>query len=531
MGLKKDPREAFCTKLRNAKLGLDQGWALAMAIHLSLRVAPLDLQQGGNSRIPYVHVPAARMSILVYIATAINTFFFLLTKHPLFLRSSGTGTEMGAFFTLFTLVTGGFRGRPMWGTFWVWDARLTSVFISFLIYLGALRFQKLPVEPASISIRAGPIDIPIIKSSVNWWNTSHQPGSISRSGTSIHVPMPIPILSNFANSPFSTRILFVLETRLPIPSFPESPLTEEIEAREGIPKPSSLADTYVAFVLSIQYPIPGRIYSIQPIPCCLLHPALVVIDRVPYLESGIEFVSASVPLAVEALLSHDTISRPHRLALSPKPHNIHIPSTKYSLPAQMHQFAYLYPFPRIESFSISFFGCPLGKSPLFKHDFSHPPSSDTPEYPLFLTLSVNYLMARDLHYQVSMDSLNKTYGVELYSPHFVVSCLVTKDFHTWWSGYAAKVFHKPVIEVLEGFSFEKNLEKKESSQPTTSKGKASEKNATPEVVEITSEEGGSEVGEKPSTSAIVEEPMIEEPGVEQESQSPDDGILKDEGGK
>jgi heme exporter protein CcmC len=203
----------------------------AMAIHLSLRVAPLDLQQGGNSRIPYVHVPAARMSILVYIATAINTLLFLLTKHPLFLRSSGTGTEMGAFSTLFTLVTGGFRGRPMWGTFWVWDARLTSVFISFLIYLGALRFQKLPVEPAPISIRAGPIDIPIIKSSVNWWNTSHQPGSISRSGTSIHVPMPIPILSNFANSPFSARILFVLETRLPIPSFPESPLTEEIEAR------------------------------------------------------------------------------------------------------------------------------------------------------------------------------------------------------------------------------------------------------------------------------------------------------------
>uniref|UniRef100_A0A7N2N716 Cytochrome c assembly protein domain-containing protein n=1 Tax=Quercus lobata TaxID=97700 RepID=A0A7N2N716_QUELO len=112
---------------------------------------------------------------------------------------------MGAFFTLFTLVTGGFRGRPMWGTFWVWDARLTSVFISFLIYLGALRFQKLPVEPASISIRAGPIDIPIIKSSINWWNTLHQPGSISRSSTSIHVPMLIPILSNFANFPFSTR--------------------------------------------------------------------------------------------------------------------------------------------------------------------------------------------------------------------------------------------------------------------------------------------------------------------------------------
>uniref|UniRef100_A0A3B6FL75 Cytochrome c assembly protein domain-containing protein n=1 Tax=Triticum aestivum TaxID=4565 RepID=A0A3B6FL75_WHEAT len=205
-----------------------------MAIYLSLRVAPPDLQQGGNSRISYVHVPAARVSIVIYIVTAINSSLFPLTKHP-FLRSSRTGIEIGAFSTLFTLVTGGVRGRPMWGTFRMWDARLTFVFILFLIYLGALCFQKLPIEPAPISIRARPIDIPIIKSPVNWWNTSHQPGSISRSGTSIHVPMPILILSNFANFPFSTRILFVLETRLPIPSFPESPLTEEIEAREGIP--------------------------------------------------------------------------------------------------------------------------------------------------------------------------------------------------------------------------------------------------------------------------------------------------------
>jgi ABC-type transport system involved in cytochrome c biogenesis permease subunit len=73
-----------------------------MAIHLSLRVAPPDLQQGGNSRISYVHVPAARMSIVIYIATAINSSLFPLTKHPLFLRSSGTGTEIGAFSTLFT---------------------------------------------------------------------------------------------------------------------------------------------------------------------------------------------------------------------------------------------------------------------------------------------------------------------------------------------------------------------------------------------------------------------------------------------
>lgn len=208
----------------------------AMAIHLSLRVAPPDLQQGGNSRILYVHVPVAWMSILVYLVTAINSFFFLLTKHPLFLRSSGTGIEIGAFFTFFTLVTGAFWGRPMWGTFWVWDARLTSVLILFFIYLGALRFQKLSVELASILICVGLIDIPIIKFSVNWWNTLHQPGSISRSGTSIHVSMLIPILSNFANFLFFTLFFFVLETRLLILSFLESSLTEEIEARECMHK-------------------------------------------------------------------------------------------------------------------------------------------------------------------------------------------------------------------------------------------------------------------------------------------------------
>jgi len=109
--------------------------------------------------------------------------------------------------------------------------RDSSVFISFFIYLGALCFQKLSVELASILICVGLIDIPIIKFSVNWWNTLHQPGTINRYGTSIHVSMLIPILSNFANFLFLTCILFVLETRLLILSFLESSLTEEMEAR------------------------------------------------------------------------------------------------------------------------------------------------------------------------------------------------------------------------------------------------------------------------------------------------------------
>ena len=136
------------------------------------------------------------------------------------------------------------------------------------------------------------------------------------------------------------------------------------------------SSTYVAFVLSIQYPIPGRICSIQPIPCCLLHPALPGHRSYPILnlESNLcrhlsHWLMKDIPrmppfraylttalIGLLALLSHDAISRPPRPALSPKPHSIHIPSTKYSLPAQMRQSAYLYPFPRIESSSSSFLG-------------------------------------------------------------------------------------------------------------------------------------------------------------------------------
>jgi len=185
----------------------------AMAILLCLWGAPSDSQQGENSRILYVHVPAAWMSLLIYIAMAISSVLFLLTKHPFFQLLSGTGANIGALFTLFTLVTGGLWGKPMWGTFWVWDARSTSVLILFFLYLGALRFQQLSADVASIFICIGLIDIPIIKFSVNWWNTLHQPSSISQFGTSIHISMLIPILFIFASFLLLTWSLFLLETR------------------------------------------------------------------------------------------------------------------------------------------------------------------------------------------------------------------------------------------------------------------------------------------------------------------------------
>ncbi|CAK9195778.1 unnamed protein product [Sphagnum troendelagicum] len=200
---------------RHAQIIIGFRWFLtAMAIYPSIWVAPSDFQQGENSRIIYVHVPAARMSLLIYIAMAISSVLFLLTKHPLFQLFSKTSAKIGALFTLFTLITGGFWGKPMWGTFWVWDARLTSVLILFFIYLGALRFQEFSADVASIFICIGLINIPIIKFSVNWWNTLHQPSSISQFGTSIHISMPIPILLISTSFFFLTGISSILETRI-----------------------------------------------------------------------------------------------------------------------------------------------------------------------------------------------------------------------------------------------------------------------------------------------------------------------------
>nr|AOH05948.1 cytochrome c biogenesis C [Psilotum nudum] len=193
-------------------------FSTAMAIHCCPWVAPSDFQQGENSRIIYAHVPAAWMSSPIHLAMAISGVLFLLTKHPLFQCFSRTGARMGALSTLLTSVTGGFWGKPMWGTFRVWDARLTPVFISFSIYLGALRFQEFSADVASISTRIGPINLPIIKFPVNRWNTLHQPSSISQSGTPIHLSMPIPISLIPASFSFLTRILFILETREFIPS-------------------------------------------------------------------------------------------------------------------------------------------------------------------------------------------------------------------------------------------------------------------------------------------------------------------------
>ena len=157
--------------------------AFAAGIWLSFTTAP-DYQQGETVRIMYVHVPAAWMAMLCYCVMTVNAIGSLVWRHPL----ARVAAPLGASFTFVSLTTGAIWGKPMWGTWWVWDARLTSMFVLFIMYLGILAINRAIDEPAraarvsAVLIIVGFVDIPIIKFSVDWWNTLHQPASILRAG-------------------------------------------------------------------------------------------------------------------------------------------------------------------------------------------------------------------------------------------------------------------------------------------------------------------------------------------------------------
>ncbi len=162
--------------------------AFAAGLWLALFASPPDYQQGDSVRIMYVHVPAAWMGMLVYAAIAVSAIGTLVWRHPLADVSARAAAPIGAAFTFLSLVTGALWGQPMWGTWWVWDARLTSVLILFLIYLGLIALWNAfddPARagrPAAVLALVGAINLPIIKFSVDWWNTLHQPASVMRLG-------------------------------------------------------------------------------------------------------------------------------------------------------------------------------------------------------------------------------------------------------------------------------------------------------------------------------------------------------------
>ena len=150
--------------------------------------APDDYQQGATVKIMFIHVPAAWLGTFAWILMSIAGLGTLVWRHPLADVAAKTAAPIGTTFTFIALVTGSLWGKPMWGTYWVWDARLTSVLILFLLYLGLIALWQSIEEPgragraAAILALVGAVNVPIIHYSVVWWNTLHQPASVFRIG-------------------------------------------------------------------------------------------------------------------------------------------------------------------------------------------------------------------------------------------------------------------------------------------------------------------------------------------------------------
>jgi heme exporter protein C len=161
---------------------------LGIGLYLAFFVAPPDYQQGETVKIIFIHVPAAWLAMFGYMLIAVAALGTLIWRHPLADVAAKTAAPIGATFTFIALVTGSLWGKPMWGTYWVWDARLTSVLVLFLLYLGLLTLWQAIEEPgragraAAILALVGAVNIPIIHYSVVWWNTLHQPASVFRVG-------------------------------------------------------------------------------------------------------------------------------------------------------------------------------------------------------------------------------------------------------------------------------------------------------------------------------------------------------------
>jgi heme exporter protein C len=174
---------------------------LVVGLYIGFFVAPKDAVQGEAYRIIYIHVPAAWMAMFLYALMAIYAGLGLAFNARLWSMMATAIAPTGALFSFLALWTGALWGKPMWGTWWVWDARLTSFLVLFIMYLGLIALWRAFDDPAragriaAVLVLVGSMNIPIIKFSVDWWNTLHQPASILRiGGPSIDPSMLYPLL-------------------------------------------------------------------------------------------------------------------------------------------------------------------------------------------------------------------------------------------------------------------------------------------------------------------------------------------------
>jgi heme exporter protein C len=174
---------------------------LAVGLYWGLVIAPADYQQGESYRIMFVHVPSAWMSLFVYVVMALAGAVGLIWRIKTAEVIAVSSAPIGAMFTFLALVTGSLWGKPMWGTWWVWDARLTSELLLLFLYLGAIALHE-AIEDKRAAAKAlallsvvGVVNIPVIHYSVEWWNTLHQPSTMLKAGgPAIDARMLAPLL-------------------------------------------------------------------------------------------------------------------------------------------------------------------------------------------------------------------------------------------------------------------------------------------------------------------------------------------------
>jgi len=195
----------------------------AVGLYGAFFIAPDDYQQGATVKIMFIHVPCAWLSMFVYATMALSSLGTLVWRHPLADVAAKAAAPLGAAFTFVCLATGSLWGKPMWGTYWVWDARLTSVLVLFIMYLGLIVLWQTIEDPlkaaraVAVLTLVGVINIPIIKFSVDWWNTLHQPAAVFRlDGPTIDPSMlwPLLVMAVAATSLFLTLHLLAMRNEI-----------------------------------------------------------------------------------------------------------------------------------------------------------------------------------------------------------------------------------------------------------------------------------------------------------------------------
>ena len=191
--------------------------AFTFGLYFSLLQSPPDYIQGDSMRIMYIHVPSAWFALMAYTILAGSSVLWFITRNPIFSIIARSIAQIGMIFTLISLVTGSIWGKPTWGVWWVWDARLTSMLLLFFLYLAYIfLWQSITNKDLASKISAalaivGFVNIPIIKFSVDWWNTLHQPATISKlSAPSIDISMMVPLfIMTFATFLFLITVFFI----------------------------------------------------------------------------------------------------------------------------------------------------------------------------------------------------------------------------------------------------------------------------------------------------------------------------------